>query len=136
MSALPVAEAAAELGVRPGTVRRWCRQGMPHQPGARGRGRALLVDVDVARQWLDSDPREALFLELADDLPRVLAGAAAEALRLADGQNKRALAGTLAAAWYLSTSAALDHLRASCPVIPELQHLPPEIERLRKIARE
>jgi len=75
-------------------------------------------------------------MEIADTLPEVLACAITESHRLAAGVDKRQLAGVLAATWAMVTTAALDHLRELNPHVPEVETLPDEIERLRKIARE
>ena len=137
MPALPVTEAARELGIRPGTLRRWVAEGCPIvQRGRRGRGCALLVDVDAVRRWRGADQRDALILSLAQALPGVLAGTAEEASRLTEGPHKHAVAGALAGAWYLGASAVLDCLRAHCPAVPEVKRpLPETIERLQKIAK-
>lgn len=136
MTAQSIVEAAQALGVRPGTLKRWCRQGAPVvQRGRRGRGCALLVDPAAVRQWLGADARDALLLELANELPYAMADAAIEALRLVEGPHKRSTAGVLAGTWYLSAAAVLDLLRDRCPSIPEIGAIPEPIERLRKIAR-
>ncbi len=128
--------AAQALGVRSGTVRRWVREGCPTVcPGRRGRGHALLVDVEAVRTWRGADVGDALVLELAAALPEVLAGAAAEAHRLTDGPCKTAAAGVLAGAWYLSVSAALDLLRQRCASVGEVRSLPEQIQRLQKIGK-
>lgn len=135
--ALPIPEAARELGVKPGTLRRWVAEGCPIvQRGRRGRGCALLLDPDAVRRWRGADQRDALILEIAQALPEVLAGAADQASRLTEGPHKRAVAGALAGAWYLGASAVLDHLRTLCPAVPEVTRpLPESIERLQKIAK-
>jgi len=136
--ALPVLTAAAELGVPPGTLRRWVREGAPVVfRGRRGRGQALLVDPEAVRRWRVAGEREQIALELAGQVPEILAKAAADSLQLAQGLDKARLAGVLAGSWYLSASAVLDHLRAICPAVPfaEAMPMPAEIERLRKIAR-
>jgi len=136
MSALPLRAAAQELGIAPGTLKRHVRNGCPTATrGHRGRGHATMVDVDQVRQWLGADARDALAMEVAAAVPGLLALAADEALRRAGGLSKRALAGILAAHWYTSTNAILDRLRATAPTVRELEALPPEIERMLKIAR-
>ena len=133
---LPLAEAAQALGVRQGTLRRWIRQGCPvASRGRRGRGHAVLLDPAAVRQWREAGERERIFLELAAAVPHVLAHAAAKSFRLAEGLDKRRLAGALAATWYVSASAVLDHLRQQCPAVPEVADVPEEIASLRKIAR-
>src|SRR5690606_31797540 len=133
---LPIVDAASALSVPAGTLRRWIREGCPHVPGRRGRGCATLVDVQAVKQWRQANDRDALLQELAAALPDVLAAASVESWRLAEGIDKRKLAGITAATWYVCTSAVLDHLREQCPAVPELARLPDEIERLRKIAHQ
>jgi hypothetical protein len=138
MKAVNVTAAARELGESPGTVRRWVRQGCPvASRGSRGRGRALLLDPEAVRQWRAATTGEALLLSIASAIPGVLADAMAESLRLAQGLDKRRLAGVLAGAWYLGASALLDHLRERCDQVPHVGDvLPAQIQALRKIARE
>ncbi|MGY0611711.1 hypothetical protein [Luteimonas sp. A501] len=135
MTAVPVPEAASALGVRVGTVRRWIREGAPVvRTGRRGRGCAALVDPEAVQAWRQAGDRETAVLEVAAALPDVLANAAVEAWQQAQGIDKRQLAGVMAAGWYLSATAALDHLRAKHPAVPEIVAIPEQIERLRKIA--
>ena len=134
MPALPVTEAAQALGIRPGTLLRWTREGAPVvQRGRRGRGCALLIDVEAVRRWRGADERDALLLALAQALPEVLAGAVEHAHQMTDGPHKRASAGVLAGAWYLAATAVLDRLREQCAAVPEVRTIPAPIERLRKI---
>ncbi|KAF1721963.1 terminase small subunit [Pseudoxanthomonas wuyuanensis] len=133
---LPIGTAAQQLGIAPGTLRRWVREGCPVAArGRRGRGHAVLIDPDAVLQWRGAGERERLLLELAGAIPGLLAEAAVESLRQAEGLDKRRLAGTLAATWYLSTTTLLDHLRMTCPAVPDLAEVPEQIERLKKIAR-
>ncbi len=123
------------LGERPGTLRWWIRQGCPvASPGRRGRGGRTLIDPDAVREWRSAGDRERFALELAAALPNLLAKAAIESHRLAQGIDKRAVAGLLAASWYVGASAVLDHLRAQGFAVPDLVECPPEIDALRKIA--
>lgn len=134
--ALAVDDAARELGVRPGTLRRWVREGCPIvQRGRRGRGLALVVDVNAVRQWREANERDAVALELAGIVPEVLAGAVHEAWRMSEGIDKRRLAGVLSAAWYVAATSLLDHLRDGCTSVPEIVSLPEPVERLKQIAR-
>lgn len=56
MTALPLEQAAHELGVKPRTLQRWTREGCPvAQRGRRGRGHAALIDPDAVRQWRDAN---------------------------------------------------------------------------------
>jgi len=135
--ALPIAEAARELRVRPGTLRRWIRQGAPvAQRGCRGRGHALLVDVSAVKAWHGADARDGALLQIAAAIPEILAATTIQTLQDAQGVDKRKLAGILAASWYLSATATLDRLRELCAGIPEISSLPESIARLKKIARE
>lgn len=129
---LTVDAAARELGVSVVTLRRWLARGAPHRPGRRGRGHAALVDVGAVRAWRQANDRDTALLELAQAVPGVLARATAEAFRQIEGPDKRRMAGVLAGLWYVLTTAMLDRLS---PAVPELAHEPPEIERLREIAR-
>lgn len=132
---LPVVEAARELGMRPGTLRRMIRTGCPTvNRGRRGRGHATRVDVAQVRQWLGADVRERAAQEAADAAVAALAAAMREAWRQADGLPKGRLAGIFAASWYSTACAVIDRLREMNPAIPEIDRLPPEIESLRKIA--
>jgi hypothetical protein len=70
---------------------------------------------------------------LASVLPERIAQVLAEAHREIDGPHKRAAAGVLAAAWYISTTAVLDELREHDHEVAELDAIPEVIERLRKI---
>lgn len=136
MHGVPLDRAAAELGVPTGTLRRWVRQGCPvvHR-GHRGRGHAALVDPAQVLQWRQAGARQQVYLELASAVPTVIAHAACDSMRLANGIDKKRLAGVQAATWYVATNAVLDHLRERCPAVPELAVVPDEIEQLRKIAR-
>lgn len=133
---MAVDDAARELGVRPGTLRRWVREGCPVvQRGRRGRGLALVVDVAAVRQWREASERDAAILEIAGAVPEVLAAGIHEAWRLSEGMDKRKAAAILAGGWYLAASGLLDHLRQRCASVPEIAALPEPIERLQKIAR-
>lgn len=134
--ALAIDAAARELGVRPGTLRRWVREGCPTvQRGRRGRGLALVVDVAAVRQWREASERDAVTLELAGIVPEVLAASIHDAWRMAEGLDKRRLAGVLSAAWYMAATGLLDSLRDGCKGVPEIVSLPHPVERLKKIAR-
>jgi len=135
--ALPIAAAARALGIRPGTLRRWMREGCPvASRGQRGRGHAVLVDPEAVRTWRAADQRDQVLLELAGDVPRLLAAAIDDAYRQAQGIDKRKLGEILAATWFVGANALLDHLRARCAAVPQLPpELPAQIDRLRKIAR-
>lgn len=136
MTALTVSAAARVLGVPPGTLRRWIRQGCPTvDRGQKGRGHACLVDVEAVLAWRRASRSDALILELAGELPNVLAAASLQAFTQIAGNDKPRMAGVLAGTWYLMASATLDYLRAKCPEVPEISSIPPEVGRLQKIAR-
>lgn len=133
---VPIATAAKALGVPVGTMRRWVREGCPTlSKGRRGRGHRVLIDLDAVRQWRSAGVTDRIYLTLAEAVPELLAKAAEESLRMAEGFDKRRLAGVIAGSWYLSSTAMLDHLRAKCAHVPELTTVPERIELLRKIAR-
>jgi len=136
VTAVPVAEAARDLGMRPGTLRRLVRdKECPcEQLGRRGRGHAMLVDVDVVRAWLGAGDRDAVILAIAGAAPDLLARATKEAFNLLQGFDKRKAASILAGAWFKHTAALLNYLRSQCPAVPQLEKKPPEIVYLQKIA--
>jgi len=127
--------AAAELGEKPGTLRRWCREGMPHDKGGRGRGKATMVDVAVARQWADLPADTQHLMTLADELPRIMATAVFNRWCEFQGPDKRRLAGEMAVTWYICVTTLLDHLQALNPNVAEPEKMPSEIDYLEKIAR-
>lgn len=136
MSALPIAEAARVLGVPPGTLRRWCREGCPHVPGRRGRGCALLVDPDVVRRWQGADVSDALILELAQVIPEMVAVATEKAFNSIQNEPaKRRMAGYFAVVWFEGCTAVHDTLREHCASVPEVRSFPEAIKRLQKIAK-
>jgi hypothetical protein len=135
--ALPIADAAAVLGVPVGTLRRWCREGAPvARPGRRGRGHALLVDPAAVLAWRAADTRAATALEIAAVIPELLADAAAQAHCAVEGTDKRRAAGLFAGNWYVGSCALLDYLRATySAAVPDVEHKPDAIQRLEQIAR-
>lgn len=134
MTALPLNLAALELGVSAIQLRRMIRAGAPvARRGARGRGRATLVDPAAVQAWRASQ-RVALAAAAAE-LPDVLADALADALERAEGLPKQRTAGLLAFAWYLAATRCMDHLREFDPAVGDVTDpLPAAVERLRKIA--
>src|SRR5688572_9582041 len=47
-----LSEAAARLGKSPATLRRWIAEGAPCvAPGAAGRGRGAVIDIEAIRRW-------------------------------------------------------------------------------------
>jgi hypothetical protein len=132
---IPIPEAARLLEIRQGTLRRWCREGLPHSPGQKGRGRKTLVDPERARNWRGAPIGERELLALANDMPIVLARAAYNCWIEVEGVDRRRLAGIASALWYSAATSVLDRMREDCPAVPDVQSLPPEIDRLTKIAR-
>jgi len=134
-SLVPLRAAAAELGIGETTLRRWLRAGAPlSRRGARGRGRAALVDVTAIRAWrqpasVGIDPQV-----LAASLPERIATALHDAHRELDGPGKRQAAGVLALAWHVACCAVTDELRRYDPELLDVGDLPASIERLQKIA--
>lgn len=133
---LPLAEAASELGVAESTLRRWLAAGAPvAQRGRRGRGCRTLICPDAVRAWRAATGREAVLIEISNAMPELIARAAMESWRQAQGVDKRRLAGVTAAGWFIATSAVLDHLHRLHPAIaPDPRALPEPIQLLRKIA--
>lgn len=136
MNAVPIPDAARALGISPATLRRWIRRGCPVAVrGRRGRGLATLVDPGEVRAWRQAGGREAALLALASSLPDVLAGGIEKAHQLAEGTDKRRLAGILAATWFVASARVLEHLHELHPAIaPDPRCVPDQVERLRKIA--
>lgn len=126
---LPLPDAARELGIPPGTLRRWCKEGAPHRPGRRGRGHAVLVLPDAIRAWRG----EPGHLALAQELPAVMAAALHGEWLRATGPDKRRNAALVAACWFIATNAALDALRRRDGRIPEAVKVPEIIRQLQKI---
>lgn len=134
-SGMPIEAAAQALDVSVPTLRRWIRRGCPVLcRGSRGRGHALLLDPGQVTAWRQAGDVEAMTLELAAQVPDVLANAMLQALQQAQGPHKRQLAGSLTAAWYFASCVILDNLREKVPTVPELVAAPEAITRLQKIA--
>lgn len=56
VSAVPLQEAAGELGVSSITLRRWIAQGCPvARRGGRGRGNSTLIVPDAVKTWRDGE---------------------------------------------------------------------------------
>ena len=126
-------EAAAALNISPGTLRRWIRDGAPvaHR-GRRGRGHALLLDAEAVRAWRSAGTSETL-QTFAARIPELLANAADEAFRAAEGVPARYRASLIAGYWYMATHALLDAIRAQGLDVPELEVVPHKIARIRSI---
>ena len=135
MRAIPLDTAATELGVAPGTLRRWIREGAPvARQGARGRGRQTLVCVADIDTWRRSDGAERAMLNLAARVPELIADAVDDAYRDAHNVNKHVLAGVMVATWYRATTQVLDHMRELHPSVPDVDSLPSrKIDRIRSI---
>lgn len=131
---LPIDAAAQALGVPAGTVRRWCREGLPHRPGRRGRGHAALVQLATVRAWQRGGPTVDV-LQLAQALPARIAQQIAAQYAALDYPAKRADARVFAACWFVAASATLDVLRELDSAVPEIDHAPEEIKCLQKIAQ-
>lgn len=137
--AVTVDEAARVLGVTAYAVRRWIGEGAPVvRRGRKGRGHPTLVSPTALDAWREArkaaSSTDALLMQLAAELPAVLAVAAVEGHRLAEGVDKRKLAGIAVAMYYVNETALRDWLRERCATVPDVSALPSEIERLRKIA--
>jgi hypothetical protein len=96
-----VAEAAAELGVRPDTLRAWIRRGAPVvQPGSPGPGRGALVDLDAVRRWrargADGAPALAIDAEL---IARGAMAAFRDGMHRDYGLTDRQAAGLISEVW-------------------------------------
>lgn len=138
---IPIEEAVAEIkanhghDIKPGTIRRWCREGCPHEKGGRGRGHATLVSVDEVLAWLAASQDQRQAIELANGVPDWIAKAIFNCWRDAEGMDKRRLAGILTAGWYAASTAVLDAMREKNSAVPDISSLPAEIQHLQKIAR-
>lgn len=137
MNAVPIHAAAQELGVSIPTLRRWMREGCPvARRGHRGRGCATLLDPVAVESWRRAQGGEDALLAFAGAVPELVAEAVTRSFLATDGPHKRAMAGVLAGCWYVTTTAILDRLREHAPDVPEVDHVPESITRLRKIARQ
>lgn len=95
-----------------------------------------LLDVESVRRWRaarEQPTDDQVLLELAAELPQVLAGAAWLAFTLTEGSDKPRQAGLVAGCWHVMATVALDHLRTRCAAVPVLQAEPQEIAKLRAI---
>lgn len=119
-----VKQAAAELNMKLGTLRRLIDEGMPtvrRASAGGGRGQTTLLHLPTCRQWLAAQqqpaaPTEALLLQLASELPAVVAAGLDDAARLCDGPHKRDLLRVLPAIWWLVATTVRDHLTEhGCP---------------------
>lgn len=139
---LKLTAAAAELGLKLGTLRRLIGEGLPtvRRASARGgRGCGTLLHVPTARAWLAAKQRparavESLLLQLAAELPHVIGAALDVAGRVLDTPAKAELLRMLPAIWYLASTALRDHLTDThgAPAMRDLTRadLPPSLARL------
>ncbi|WP_374328687.1 hypothetical protein [Azonexus sp.] len=136
-----LADAAVALNMKLGTLRRLVKEGMPtvRRADARGgRGSTTLLHLPTCRQWLAArqqpgQPVEVLLLQLAGELPAVVAAGLDDAARLCDGPHKHALLRMLPGIWWLVATALRDHLTEhGAPTLRDLTHadLPPALARL------
>jgi hypothetical protein len=134
MPAVPIPAAAADLAVSVPTLRRWLRAGAPlARRGARGRGRAALVDPQAVAAWRASQC--VTLAAAAAGLPDLIAGALADAFDQTEGLPKSRMAGFVAGAWYLAATRCMDHLRQHDEAVPDVtEPLPLAVARLLKIA--
>lgn len=92
------------------------------------------MSVAAIQEWRASDDLHRLVMDLADQLPQVLAEAMSDSFAKMEGVDDKTLARVLTAAWYVAATRTLDHLRNRCPDVPEINSLPEAIERLRRVA--
>lgn len=135
-------DACAPLGLKLGTLRRLIdKEGLPvvrRASAGGGRGNTALLHLPTVRRWLaaqqqPAQPVEALLLQLASELPHVLAVALDDAARLVEGTHKRDLLRVLPGVWFLAATALRDHLSEhGCPEQRDLTRadLPPALARL------
>ena len=141
VTTVKLADACGPLGLKLGTLRRLVDEGLPtvrRASAGGGRGQTTLLHLPTCRQWLaaqkqPSAPTEALLLQLAAELPHVLAVALDDAARLCNGPHKRDLLRVLPGVWFLAATALRDHLtELGCPEQRNLEKhdLPPALARL------
>lgn len=141
VTTVKLADAADALNLKLGTLRRLVKEGLPtvRRADARGgRGCGTLLHLPTCRQWLAAQqqpgqPVEVLLLQLAGELPAVVAAGLDDAARLCDGPHKHALLRMLPGIWWLVATALRDHLTEhGAPTLRDLTHadLPPALARL------
>lgn len=135
-AALPLPEAARQLGIGASTLRRWVAAGAPTaRRGRPGRGGQALYDPQAIASWraAGSAPKveptdQALDVRAALlDLPELIVETIAGHYRDVEGPHKRALAAEFAAVAYLILFALEDRIG-----IPAVEH--EQLEQLRQIA--
>ena len=130
------------LGISSRQLERWVLAGAPVAArGSRGRGHAMRVDVAAIAAWRATRGAagdDARLLELAADVPAIVAEAIALAHVRIEGPHKRACAGALVAVWYAATTRILDRMRAFEPGAPDVTPdlIPEEIVRLTSVFRQ
>lgn len=127
---LPIAQAAAELGVSRATLYRWFAQGCPR---ARRNAHPVMVDIEAVRAWRTRP--QTILTRFANDLPDIVGNAALAEFLDCDGPHKRSVAGLLAVIATRATVDLLARLRVDVPETPELQRLPRSVSRLRDSGR-
>lgn len=140
-----VAAIAQHFDVSPRTVQHWIGAGCPViRRGRRGNGGGALLDVDQVRAWRQAQQQRdsggaGVVIELAAQLPHILADAVAQAAREATGPDKVRLHGLLAEAWHTSILHALAALREQYPDVAHLLRdpsvLPEPVFRLAQVNR-
>jgi hypothetical protein len=133
--ACTIEAAAATLGERPATLRRWVRDhGAPVVVrGRKGRGGSTLVDVDSIAVWRTAQTAQRELMSIASDVPGLIADAVYAAFAEIDSPRKREFAGVLPAVWYRAATIVLDRMRLEAPEIPDVRDIPSKITRLRCI---
>lgn len=133
---LPLAEAARELNVSEGTLRRWIVQGAPvASRGRRGRGCRTLICPDAVRAWRAASVHDARLTKFAGAMPELVGKAMADAFRLhPDKRQRAALAWLACAGWQLAVEALTDDLRHHLPGLPAQHSIPEAVAALQKIA--
>ncbi len=145
MRALPLAGAAAELGIAESTLRDWIRRGAPAaRPKQRGRGHRTLVDPEAIRAWralqgataaIEPQALAAQLLVIAARAPDRMGDAVLAQHREMRGPDKKRLAAALAIAGQACIDVVLDLLREQGASIPEPNATPAALAVLAEVAR-
>lgn len=137
-----LADAAAALGLKLGTMRRLIGEGLPTVRRANakgGRGNGTLLHLPTVRAWLAARQQpgqstEALLLQLAAELPHVIGAALDVAGRVLDTPAKAELLRMLPGVWFLASTALRDHLTAEHGCLEQRDltraDMPPALARL------
>lgn len=134
---VPIARAAAVLGVSEGTVRRWIAGGAPvARRGGRGRGRVTLLDPAAIEAWRASQGNagntEAALREFAGRIPELLGEAVYQAFQGAP--DKRNGAWVAVAAWQFAVLGIFDALAEELGELPD-PPVPGNVAQLRQVAK-